>query len=76
MALNVPLYKGKRSASFVCLCERKKKEKGTAVRDTYHNSFWPWQGLLVPFWNGAAVDEHVRPCAEVEAGRIRQDCFF
>jgi hypothetical protein len=37
----------------------------------YHNVFWPWQGFLVPFWNGAAIDEHVRACAKVEAGRVR-----
>jgi len=35
-----------------------------------HNVFGPLDGFLISIWNGAAVDEHVRPCAKVETGRV------
>jgi hypothetical protein len=55
------------------LAPKAEKEREDEGGGTYHNVFRPWQRFLViPFWNGAAVDEHVRPRPKVEAGRVRQ----
>jgi hypothetical protein len=67
VALDVSLS---RENSPLCGCRDSKKKGGRGLC-TYHNVFWPWQGFLVPFWNSAAIDEHVRACAKVEAGRVR-----
>ena len=65
MALNGPLQ-------WMAMYHKTKILEGKKTCNAaYHDVFWPLQGFLVAFWNGATVYEHVRPCAKVKTGLIR-----